>query len=338
MKVILPVAGRGTRLRPHTYSKPKSLVKVAGKTVLDHVMSGLAGLDISEYVIITDENGSIIEKYFKDHFPHYHAVFIPQKELLGPAHAVWMAAPEIEKGDDVLIVFNDTLFVTDLTRIPDLCKDLDGLIFSREVEDYRRFGVSVIRNGIVTDMVEKPEHPVSRFAQVGLYYLRDGSGFMDYIGRAVDLKLTVKGEFYLPEVFKLMIKDGMKFGAPEIDEWLDCGKPDTLLDTNRVLLRKSALNRGTLNDCVVIPPVSTAASAVIHRSIIGPNVSIADNCIISDSIIRESIIDSGSEIRYAILDSSLVGKTVRITGNTHRMNIGDNCSVELKGFDNPESD
>ena len=131
MKVILPVAGKGTRLRPHTFTKPKSLVRVAGKTVLQHVIDGLAKVDVDEYIIITDKNGHIIKQFVDEHYPDLKATYIPQTELLGPAHAVSLASPRISKGDDVLVVFNDTLFVTDLTRINHLCEDLDGLIQDR---------------------------------------------------------------------------------------------------------------------------------------------------------------------------------------------------------------
>jgi glucose-1-phosphate thymidylyltransferase len=230
MKVILPVAGKGTRLRPHTHTKPKSMVRVAGKTVLEHVMASIGRIKVDEVIFITDENGDIIADFVRKQYPKIPSSFIVQNERLGPAHAVWLAEPRIEAGDEVLVVFNDTLFVTDLTRIPRLCDGLDGLIYSKEVEDYKRFGVNVMKDGVIVDMVEKPDTPVSRLAQVGLYYLRDGRAFMKYLHLAIERKLTVKGEYYLPEVFKLMIADGMKLGAPEIDEWLDCGKPETLLE------------------------------------------------------------------------------------------------------------
>ncbi|HMM60998.1 MAG TPA: nucleotidyltransferase family protein, partial [Candidatus Rifleibacterium sp.] len=234
MKLILPVAGKGTRLRPHTFTKPKSLVRVAGKTVLQHVIDGLKKLKIDEYIIITDENGHIIQRYIEKHYPELKATYIQQTELLGPAHAVSLAAPRLNETDDVLVVFNDTLFVTDLTRIPVLCQGLDGLIYSKEVEDPKRFGVNVMKDNIIVDMVEKPDTPVSNLAQVGMYYLKDGRRFMEYIQRSIHQNLRVKGEFYLPEVFKLMIADGMKLGAPEIEQWLDCGKPETLLQTNKI--------------------------------------------------------------------------------------------------------
>ncbi|MBU1109273.1 MAG: NTP transferase domain-containing protein [Candidatus Riflebacteria bacterium] len=330
MKIILPVAGKGTRLRPHTFTKPKSLVRVAGKTVLQHVIDGLKKLkNIDEYIIITDENGEIIQRYIEKHYPALRAVYIHQSELMGPAHAISLASPRIQQGDDVLVVFNDTLFVTDLTRISKLCDGLDGLIYSKEVEDYQRFGVNVMRDNIIVDMVEKPDVPISKLAQVGLYYLKDGRSFMDYIALAIKQDLRVKGEFYLPEVFKLMIKDGKLLGAPEIEEWLDCGKPETLLQTNRFLLERATGNHVCIEGCVIIPPVSIHPSAEVRHSVVGPYVSVAKNCKIFDSIIRDSVINPNSSLHNTVLESSLIGDSVELTGQFQRMNIGDNSIIDL---------
>lgn len=331
MKVILPVAGKGTRLRPHTFTKPKSLVRVAGKTVLQHVIDGLAKVDVEEYIIITDKNGHIIKQFVDEHYPNIKVTYVTQTELLGPAHAVSLASPRILEGDDVLVVFNDTLFVTDLTRIHILCRDLDGLIYSKEVEDYKRFGVNVMKDGVIVDMVEKPDQPVSKLAQVGLYYMKNGRQFMDYINKAIQNDLRTKGEFYLPEVFKLMIKDGLKLGAPEIEEWLDCGKPETLLETNRYLLERATGNHIFIEGCVIIPPVSIHPSAEVKHSVIGPYVSIAENCKINESIIRNSVINPNSILHNVMLDESLIGDAVELAGQSQRMNIGDNSVIDLSG-------
>lgn len=329
MKVILPTAGKGTRLRPHTHTKPKSLVRVAGKTVLEHVVGNFHKTAVDEFIIITDENGAVIEKFFRQKYPDKAVSFVQQHELLGPAHAVWLAASRIQKGDDVLVVFNDTLFITDLARIPRLSEGLDGLIYSKEVEDYRRFGVNVMKGEVIVDMVEKPDKPISKLAQVGLYYLKDGPRFMDYIAKAVERKLTVKGEYYLPDVFKLMIADGLKLGAPEIDEWLDCGKPETLLATNRYLLERSPVSHYCIEGCVIIPPVSIDPTAKVHHSVIGPHVSVAEGCVIEESIIRDSVINANSLLHSVMLESSLIGDSVTMSGLHQRMNIGDNSVIDM---------
>ncbi len=331
MKVILPVAGKGTRLRPHTHTKAKSLVQVAGKTVLEHIVSRLTPLQPREFIFITDENGSQIEAFMKRTFPDLNCSYIVQKERLGPAHAVALAAPRIDPGEDVLVVFNDTIFVADLGEIPALCADCDGLIYSCEVEDYQRFGVNVVTGGFITDMVEKPDTPVSKLAQVGLYYLKNGRQFMDYLRQTIGAGETVKGEYYLPAVFMRMIRDGLRFRAPEIDAWLDCGKAETLLETNRFLLRGRHHCHGEVIDSVLIEPVHIGKGAVIRNSILGPDVSVAADSVVADSIIRDSIINSGSEVRAMILEGSILGDAVRLVGSPRRMNIGDHSLIEMEG-------
>ncbi|MBI5882416.1 MAG: NTP transferase domain-containing protein [Elusimicrobia bacterium] len=329
MKIILPVAGKGTRLRPHTHTKPKSLVRVAGKTVLEHVMDNLAGLKVDQFILITDENGAVVEEFFRSHFPKANAVFLPQVELLGPAHAVSLAAPHVKKGDDLLIVFNDTLFVTDLTRIPKLCAKYDGLIYSKEVEDYKRFGVNVMKDGAIADMIEKPDRPVSKLAQVGLYYVKDGAAFMGFIQKAIEAKLTVKGEYYLPAVFKLMIAAGSRLAAPEIEEWLDCGKPETLLATNRYLLERSSKTTPAIEGSVIIPPVFIHPSAKVVHSVIGPFVSVAEGCVIEDSVIKDSVVNAEADLTNVMLNDSIIGDSVTLTGASQRLNIGDNSVIDM---------
>jgi glucose-1-phosphate thymidylyltransferase len=331
MKLILPVAGKGTRLRPHTHTKAKSLVKVAGKTVLEHIVERLLKVPAEELIFITDENGAQIEQFMAEQFPELNCSYIVQQERLGPAHAVALAAPRISAGDDVLVVFNDTIFVTDLTQIAELCREADGLIYSKEVEDYQRFGVNVVEQGLIVDMVEKPDTPISRLAQVGLYYLKDGKGFMAYLEETIRSGETVKGEYYLPPVFMRMIRDGLKFRAPEIDAWLDCGKPETLLETNRYLLQgRHACCSGTVVDTVIIEPVSIADGATVRGCILGPNVSVAAGTVIEESIVKDSIINADCQVRSMNLRSSIIGDEVRLVGTPRRMNIGDHSLIEME--------
>ncbi len=331
MKAILPVAGKGTRLRPHTHTKAKSLVNVAGKTVLQHIIERLEAIDVDEFIFITDENGEQISRFMQNKFPELKCHYMVQQERLGPAHAVALAAPVVKEGDDLLVVFNDTIFVTDLGQIPQLCADADGLIYSKEVEDYQRFGVNVVRGGYIVDMVEKPDTPVSKLAQVGLYYLKDGKGFIDSIEQTISAGETVKGEYYLPAVFMRMIGQGRKFRAPEIDAWLDCGKPETLLESNRYLLRGRHHAHGEVLNSVLIEPVHIEKGAVVRGSIIGPNVSVAAGSVIEESIIKDSIINADSTVRDMVLESSLLGDSVRLIGSPRRMNIGDHSLIEMEG-------
>ena len=331
MKIILPVAGKGTRLRPQTQTKAKSLVHVAGKTVLEHIINRLNHLWTTEYIFITDENGWQISDFMEYRFPALYCRYVVQKEQKGPAHAVSLAAPFIEEGDDLLIVFNDTIFDTDLSQIDAFCAGCDGLIYSKVVEDYQRFGVNVVNDGFITAMVEKPDSPVSKLAQVGLYYLKDGSAFMQYLKQAIADGEMIKGEYYLPAVFMRMIQDGRTFKAPEIDAWLDCGKPETLLESNSYLLTGRHHIHGSAIDSVLIEPVHIEKGAVVRGCILGPNVSVAAGSVIETSIVRNSIINGKSHIKNMILQNSILGDEVHLTSSARCMNIGDHSSIEMQG-------
>ena len=330
MKIILPVAGKGTRLRPHTFTKAKSLVNVAGKTILEHILNNLLKIEnIDEFIFIVDNNGNQIKEFINKKYPDIKCSFKVQHERKGPAHAIWLAK-DIVKNSDLLIVFNDTMFITDLTKIEKLSNGYDGLIYSKEVEDYKRFGVNVVKDGVIIDMVEKPDEPISKLAQVGLYYLKDGKALMDAIEETIKKNLTVKGEFYLPQAFKLMIKNGAKFAAPTIDHWLDCGTRETLLSTNRYLLERYNNNFcSTCKNSIIVPPVYIDKGVEIENSVIGPYVSIGKDAKISNSIISDSIINANTFIDRVILTLSLIGENVNIEGKINTLDIGDNCIIKL---------
>lgn len=330
MKIILPVAGKGTRLRPHTHTKAKSLVHVAGKTVLEHIISRLVPLNVSEFIFIVDENGAQIEQQMQSKFPGLNCSYIVQKERKGPAHAVWLAASRIVAGDDLLVVFNDTIFDADLSKITQLCEGFDGLVYSKEVEDYQRFGVNVVAGDQIVNMVEKPDTPVSRLAQVGLYYLKDAPRFMQYLETTISAGDLVKGEYYLPAVFMRMIQDGCRLRAPEIDAWLDCGKPETILETNAYLLKGRHHIHGETTNCVFIEPVHVERGVIIKDSVIGPNVSIAAGSTIERSILRNSIINKDTVVRNMVLTGTILGDAVHLSSTERRMNIGDHSLIEMQ--------
>lgn len=323
MKIILPVAGKGTRLRPQTLTRAKSLVQVAGATVLEHIINRLEPLAAAEYIFIVDDLGEQIRSFMAERYPQLHCSYYLQQDRLGPAHAVFQAAPSIKEGDDVLVVFNDTIFITDLLNIPALVADCDGLIYSKEVEDYQRFGVNVLDGDFIVDMVEKPDTPISRLAQVGLYYLKDAAALMRYLEAAIHTGATVKGEYYLPAVFMSMVSAGFKFRAPEIDAWLDCGKPETLLATNCQLLHETQQVHGEIVDSVIIPPVYIGPGSVVRQSVIGPFVTIAENCMIENAVIRDSIIHTDASIKQSQLQHSLIGAHACVVGGSHTVNLGD---------------
>ena len=209
--------------------------------------------------------------------------------------------------------------------------DLKKGALQKEVEDYQRFGVNVVEHDFITAMVEKPDEPISRLAQVGLYYLKDGRRFMRSLGDTIATDSHVKGEFYLPAVFMQMIADGCRFRAPEIDAWLDCGKPDTILQTYAYLLQGRHHIHGDTNNCVLIEPVHIEQGAVVRDSIVGPNVSIARGSVIEGCIIRNTIINAKCHVRNMLLNDSILGDEVDLSAAPRRMNIGDHSLIEMQG-------
>ena len=332
MKIILPVAGKGTRLRPHTHTKAKSLVQVAGKTVLEHIVSRLLPLGADEYIFITDENGGQIAEFMSAKFPGVPCTYIgadgtPRTGPRGgpgrpPHRGGGRRAGGLQRHHLRHRPGADPRPVRRLRRA-DLFQGGGGLPALR--------GQRPSGGGFIVDMVEKPDTPVSRLAQVGLYYLKDGASFMAYLEKTISAGETVKGEYYLPSVFMRMIQEGHRFRAPEIDAWLDCGKPETLLETNRYLLGERHHCHGEAVNSVLIEPVHISEGAVVRNSILGPNVSVAPQCVIEDSIIRDSIINTGSEVREMVLESTILGDNVRLVGGPRRMNIGDHSLIEMEG-------
>jgi glucose-1-phosphate thymidylyltransferase len=326
MKVIVPVAGKGTRLRPHTHTKPKSLVRVAGKPILGHLIDRIRSLPMEELILIIDpdESKEASIRQFLDTTAPVPVRYVYQMELKGPAHAIFLAREHIDQ--DVLIIFNDTLFDADLGQI-ERHQD-DGLIWVREVEDPRRFGLVELEAGHIVRLVEKPEIPPSNLAMIGMYYLKDGPGLMERIARVMREGRTVKGEFYLPDPLQLMLDEGYQLEAAVVQGWYDCGTIEALLDTNRVLLENGHQKVTDTVESVIIPPVCIEAGARIRRSVIGPYVSIAPEAVVERSIIHDSIINEGATVQDALLQRSLIGEHAFVKGGYKRLNVGDSSAVQ----------
>ncbi len=330
MKAIILLAGLGTRLRPHTYSKPKPLVQVAGKPVLGHILDGLAGLKIDETIFIVGYLGEQIEKYVADEYPRMRARFVEQSEMKGQAHAIRLARDFIDQ--DVLIIFGDTIWETDFTRLKHVKGD--GLIYTKEVSDPRRFGVALLKDGFVTKFVEKPSTPVSNLAVVGVYYFRNWRGLLQSLDAVIDRNILTKGEYFLADAMQLMIEDGARLEAETIPIWEDCGTVPAILQTNRYLLTKHGSHAREIQGSVILPPVYISDSARISNSIIGPNVSISENAVVENSILRDCIISENARIESATLESSLVGKDSRVRGTFERLNVGDSSEVDSSAGNN----
>jgi glucose-1-phosphate thymidylyltransferase len=324
MKVIIPTAGLGTRLRPHTYSKPKPLISVAGKPVLGHILDTLGMIEIDELVFITGYLGNQIETYVRENYP-FPARFIEQTELKGQAHAIYLARDVVS--GPTLILYVDTIFEADLSQLNQI--DADGVIYVKEVNDPRRFGVAFVENGYITKLIEKPDSDISNLAMIGLYYVREAQQLMRSIEVLLDRNIQTKGEFYLTDALQLMIDDGARFIAAPVSVWEDCGKPETVLRTNRYLLDHGRGHVGRSEDSIVIPPVYIDDSAQVINAIVGPYVSIAAGAIVRDSIIRDSIINQDALIQSAILQNSLVGDNAVVQDDFRELNVGDSSEIRF---------
>jgi len=327
VKLVIPMAGFGKRLRPHTYSRPKPLLNVAGKSMLAHILDKFEGLDIEEVIFIVGWLGEQVEEYVRANYD-FPARFVEQKELLGQAHALWLAKDYLE--GPMFIIFVDTLFEANLTGLKE--EKADAVAFVKEVDDPRRFGVAVVgEDGYVTRFIEKPPTLEYKLAVVGLYYIKNSPLLLECIKELLERDIKTKGEYYLADVFQLMIDHGAKFAVREADVWEDCGKPETVLKTNRYLLKHGHDNSAKIKapGFLVIPPVNIHPSARITASVVGPYATIAANCEVRNSIVRDSIVDEEAVIEDALLERSLIGRKARIRGGYRRLNVGDTSSVDL---------
>jgi glucose-1-phosphate thymidylyltransferase len=329
MKVIIPLAGKGTRLRPHTHVTPKPMLKIAGKPVIDYVMEDLQRVGGVEQVIyITGHLKEKVEEYARAKYP-WPSVFVEQKEQKGTAHAVALARPYVDQ--PVMIIFVDTIFDADLSVLKQTTAD--GIIWTKEVEDYQRFGVVVTdKEGNMTKIVEKPSEPISKRANIGLYYIQNWKLLIE----AIDWTLRQppnKGEFYLTDAFQYMIDKGAKLKVFDVQGWYDAGKLDTLLESNRIMLEKRRMARrpnGLPTDARIVDPVYIEDGVTIKRSTVGPNVSVSRGTVIEDSTLRDAIVGEKAKIRKSKLHNSLVGDDVVIEGFTGELTAGDHSEIRAR--------
>ena len=323
MKVIIPAAGFGTRMRPHTHTRPKPLVPVAGRPSLAFVLDALATLPIEELIFIVGRMGDQMEAYVREHYPQYATRFIEQKVMRGQADAINLAHEYVQ--GDLLTLFVDTIFEADLTVLNRL-DDADGALFAAEVPDPHRFGIAVIGpDGYATKLVEKPQNPESNLAVVGLYYFKDSEWLFRAIKTLMDSGRSLKGEYYLADAIQVMIDEGAKFRPFTVSAWEDTGTLDAVLHTNRYLLRKmdSHTEPYMMGTSLVIPPSYVSPEATVADSIVGPYAAISDGANVTDSIVRNSIISPNAQIKGAMLFGSLIGEAATVEGYYRTLNLGD---------------
>ena len=323
MQVIIPLAGKGTRVRPHTYTVPKPLIKVAGRPVMDWVMDRLEGLDVEELIFITGHLKEQVEAYARKRYP-IPSRFIEQKVQDGTAGAIHLAEPHVH--GPVMIIFVDTVFDADLSVVKGSADD--GIIWAKEVEDYQRFGVVVHdAKGYMTRIIEKPREPVSKLANIGLYYVRT----VGQMWKGIDHVLAApqnKGEWFLTDAFQWMIERGAKIRTAEVAGWYDCGTVETTLETNRILLEKHARTHGrTGAQPGVVEPCYIEDGVTIERSTVGPYASIEAGTVIRDSTLTNAIVGRGCRLERVKLDGAMLGDAVVVEGLTGSASLGSNSEV-----------
>ena len=331
MKAIIPVAGAGTKLRPLTYTQPKALIPIAGKTILSVIVDQLIEAGITEFVFVIGYLGEKIQRYIARTYPTLKYTLVTQNDRLGTGHAIWLTR-EAVKNDEVIIVLGDTVCDYNVREVLDNPVSQIGV---RKVDDPRTFGVAELdSNDRVTKVVEKPLIPKSNMAMVGIYLIRETEAMFASLDRHLAHKLEGEGEYHLTHALQQMIESGVVFQGFRVNTWFDCGKKETLLSTNATLLKALPADQQARNseghpNTVIIPPVNIAEGCNISNSIIGPNATIGEYTVINASIIKDSIIGSYAELNEVVLHSSIIGNDAFVRGMSQSLNIGDNTEIDL---------
>jgi glucose-1-phosphate thymidylyltransferase len=330
MKVIIPVAGVGTRLRPHTNTQPKALVPVAGKAIISHIVDNLVAAGMKEFIFIVSFLGDKIESYIRSRYKNIRCEFILQTPRIGSGHAVWLAKDFIGDSDELVIALGDTIFDIDAKKFLGSKHSALGV---KKVDDPRHFGVAEVNDdGVITKLAEKPPIPKSNLALVGLYKIKEAKQLMLALDENIKNNFKTHDEFQLTDGIMKLVSNGVIINAFTVEDWFDCGSKENLLDTNAVMLSKAeALKKKkySFENSVVIPPVSIPDNCNIRNSIIGPNVSVGENTIITDSVLRDAIIGSDSEIKNSVLHHSIIGNDATLKGLSQSLNIGDNTEIDF---------
>jgi len=332
VKVIIPVAGAGTKLRPLTYTQPKALMPLAGKTILSVIVDQLLEAGLDDFVFVIGYLGEKIQDYLERSYPNLKYTLVQQNARKGTGHAIYLTKEAVGK-EELMIVLGDT--ICDY-NVRDFMSQPVSQIAVRKVDDPRSFGVAELgEHDRVLRVMEKPLIPRSNMAMVGIYYIRETEALFAALEKDLFTNQTEDDEYHLTHALNTMLEEGIRMDGYRVSNWFDCGKKETLLSTNATLLRQSPeANQGkavgaTITDSVIIPPVAIAEGCHIRHSIIGPNVTIGENTRLHASIIRDSIIGAYAELEEVVLHSSIIGSDAFIRGLSQSLNIGDNTEIDL---------
>jgi glucose-1-phosphate thymidylyltransferase len=329
MKAIIPVAGIGSRLRPHTHTQPKSLIPVAGKPILGHILDQIIQAGITDMVFVIGYLGDKVEQYVSVNYPDVNAEFVIQTTGRGIGHAIWLAKDMVGE-EELLIVLGDTIFETDLKAV--LQSDYSSLGV-KKVHDPRQFGVAEVNEmGYIVKLIEKPTIPTSNLALEGLYKIKESQELFKCLEYNIENNIKTQEEFHLTDALMKMVEKGIKMTTFDVENWFDCGKKDIILQTNQLLLEHgnaSNVKTGDFENVIIIPPVNISKTAVVRDSVIGPNVSVGENAIVERSILEDTIIGSYSHLENVVLKNSLIGNDAHLKGTIQSLNLGDSTEINF---------
>jgi glucose-1-phosphate thymidylyltransferase len=329
MKIVIPVAGAGAKLRPHTYTQPKPLIPLAGKTILSFIMDQFIDAGMTDFVFVIGYLGEKIKHFVEEKYPDINAKFVVQDDHSGTGHAVYLTKNLFAPGEEMMVVYGDTICDFDLKAVLDSPFSSIGI---KKVDDPRDFGVAEVNaEGRVMQALEKPKIPKSNMALVGIYKIKETQQLFDIIADAVK-ESTTNEEYTLTQAIDTLVKTGVPVNTFQVHNWFDCGKKETLLATNAILLAEAEFASEEIpffDNTIILHPVSIGKGCLIENSIIGPNVSIGEHAVVRGSMIRDSIIGAYSEIKQMALHSSLIGSDASIAGASQRLNIGDNTEIDF---------
>ncbi len=333
LKIVIPMAGWGTRMRPQTWSKPKPLVGVAGKPSFDHLMDMFKSIPEPQHTefifIIGPYLGEQIPVYVEKHYPKIKANYVVQEDMKGQSHTIWLARHLIN--GPTIVVFSDTLLDTDFSFLNE--EKSDGVAWVKAVPDPRRFGVAELnKEGGIQRLIEKPQSMENNLALVGCYYFKQGENLVSAVNEQIKRGIQLKGEFFLVDAINIMIDNGSQMRTNSVDVWLDTGTIEATLETNKYMLehgRDNSEESAKRQGITIIAPVFIHPSAKVDGSVIGPHVSISADCEVEGCIIRNSILDDGSTVTNSVLDGSFIGRQARVEGHPKTVNIGDNSNIQL---------
>ncbi|QAU12261.1 dTDP-glucose pyrophosphorylase [Halorubrum sp. BOL3-1] len=336
MKAVIPLAGQGTRLYPQTHTKPKAMVRIAGKPILGHILSGLVETEIDEAVLIVGgPMQTQIREYATETFGNELDLAFPeQTDPQGLGHAIYQAEPEVND-EPMFITLGDMLFENGYETFLDAHRSLgavDASIGVKQVDEPSHYGVADIdASGEVRELVEKPSDPPSDRAISGVYVVENSTGLFNALNYLIENNRRGAGdEFQLTDALQRMVETDSIIGTFDVEDWYDCGQPKTLLEANQVLLEELETTEGDrLENTVIIPPVDMGTNVTVERSVVGPYVSLDDDAEINDSIVRSSIVGRGASLTGANLEHSIVGDTAEISGDAQSLNVGDNSNLSL---------